>query len=121
MSKYSNYWEEKKPRKQKEPHPIWRGIGFLMLIIVPFMSWAAATLLLDENSKQHWVYFERSMIAPGPYPLLYIQIFLTIILSIFVFALIYFVYFTIYRFTGPSRYGPMDVPRGNERVKKYKR
>jgi hypothetical protein len=121
MSKYNNYWDEKKQSSKKEPHPIWRGIGFLLLILVPIMSWSATLIILAENAKRRWVYFTADLLAPGADSLLYVKIGLTIFISLVLFALIYLAYFTIYRIFGPSRYGPQDVPMSNYKVKKYKR
>jgi hypothetical protein len=121
VGKYNNYWEEKKPRKAKGPHPIWMGIGFLLLIIIPGISWAASLLLIDENLKKGWFRFTPDMIAPGADPLLYIKLVCTLFISMGLFALMYAIYFMIYRFIGPKRYGPMDAPLGNYKVKRFKR
>ena len=121
MTKYDNYWEQKKPLKNKGPHPIWMGIGFLLLIIIPGISWAASLLLIDEDLKTGWVRITPDMIAPGADPMLYAKIFLTIVISLILFTLIYVIYFIIYRFIGPKRYGPLDAPVGSYKVKRYKR
>jgi hypothetical protein len=121
LSKYDNYWQERKPIKKKGPHPIWMGIGFLLLLIIPTMSWAASLILIEQDLKYGWYRLTPDMIAPGADPLLYAKIFLTIIISSVFFVLLYVIYFIVYRFIGPKRYGSLDVPMGNYKVKRYKR
>ena len=121
MSKYDNYWEERKPKKKKAPHPIWMGIGFLLLIIIPGISWVGSLLLIDENLKKGWFRITPDMIAPGADPLLYVKLFSTIFLTLVLFAVMYIIYFAIYRIIGPKRYGPLDAPMSNYKVKRYKR
>jgi hypothetical protein len=121
MSKYDNYWEQKKPKKDKGPHPIWMGIGFLLLIIIPGISWAASLILIDYDLKTGMYPITPNMIAPGADPLLYVKIFSTVAISLLLFVLLYVIYFLIYRFVGPKRYSPLDAPMGHYKVKRYKR
>jgi len=121
MSKYDNYWEQRKPRKTVAPHPIWMGIGFLLLLIIPTISWFGSLLLIDEDLKTGWYRLTPDMIAPGADPLLYAKIFLTIAISLVLFVVVYVIYFLLYRFVGPKRYGALDVPMGNYKVKRFKR
>jgi len=45
MAKYSKY-EKKSKRGQKDINPIWRGIGCILIIIVPAISYAVTVLVL---------------------------------------------------------------------------
>jgi hypothetical protein len=121
------------------PPPIWRGIGCLLIILVPVMSFAAADL--------SWRFFwERGLIPPellatpqppdwlGLSPVLlnaYWYVFskeailailvLTLVYTIFMAGVISVFYAFMYRLTAPSKYGPMDAPPPRIKVKKYKR
>ncbi len=44
-----------KEEEIRGPHPLWRGIGCIMMILVLAMSYAGASLLVDENKVQRWV------------------------------------------------------------------
>jgi len=121
VSKYDNYWENKKPIKKKGPHPVWMGIGFLLLLIIPAISWAASLILIDEDLKTGWYRLTPSMLAPGADPLLYAKIALTAAITFVLFVLLYVIYFIVYRFIGPKRYGPLDAPMGAYKVKRFKR
>jgi len=43
----SNYFEQEKREKSREPHPVWRGIGFIMMILIPILSFALSDVLLQ--------------------------------------------------------------------------
>ncbi len=43
----SDYFENEKRERQRQPHPVWRGIGFIMAIIIPFFSFAAADVVMN--------------------------------------------------------------------------
>lgn len=122
MTKYSSYWQEREPIKNKyKSHPIWVGIGFLLLIIIPTISYFASLYLLEENGKYGYFIIATNMLANGADPLLYVKIFLTVFISMALFAIIYLIYFIAYRIFGPSRYSSKDAPMANVKVKKYKR
>ena len=139
MSKYSKF-ERKTPQARYKIHPIWAGIGFLMVIIVPIMAWAAATESVGLALKQGWpmMYeFPRNLALPD---ILYtlpmigniagslssianfpaIATFFLIILVLLIGALS-FAYAMIYRVIGPPRYSSQDAPAQRVRTKKYRR
>ncbi|MEW6651253.1 MAG: hypothetical protein AB1453_13845, partial [Chloroflexota bacterium] len=35
-------------------HPIWRGVGFLLMIITPVLGYFGALVLIEQNAKQNW-------------------------------------------------------------------
>ena len=138
--RYQEYDRRKQTNKQNEPHPIWRGIGCLTMIIIPVMSYALAVVTVQIGLKAKW---------PLPYQLLGAPRFPDIVWSVpqltalvvpltridnlyanLFFAVFYMVilsgigslaYAMVYRAIGPARYGPQDVPPPNIKTKKYKR
>ena len=110
-------------------HPIWRGIGCALILLIPIMSWFGATIFLDSNQT---VILPRELTRVVAIPYTHIaepdrvilpinryfsdtgfvfgQIFFTIILSFIGFGLLAFIYALMYRVAGPSKYGPFDVP-----------
>lgn len=55
MSKYRSYtYQQKKPLRQREPHPIWRGIGCVLLLVMPLLAWGLGEILLQIALQQHW-------------------------------------------------------------------
>ena len=111
MTKFSSYRGDSRSRQDKQDvHPIWRGVGFIFMILAPLMGWFGAQVLLEANQKSGWFRIPSSFMAPGADSLLFVKIGLTIILAFFVFFVLQFIGVILYRMVGPERYGPLDVP-----------
>ena len=140
MSSKYNKFERKRPEARYKIHPAWTGIGCLMLLIVPVMSWAAAVEIIKLARSQNW-----SMINNFPgylqlpesfYGLPYISTvasylssipdlpalatFFLIVLLVLM-GLLSFVYAIIYRIIGPPRYTSEDAPAPRVKTKRYTR
>lgn len=139
MSKYGSYRKEIPPRST-EPHPVWRGIGCFIMLIVPIMSYAISVLTVDyaidqgirlpEGLAGYPVMPELLFSVPGLVDLLFwiqglnnlyayllVAFFFIVILG-GVFTLVYAI---MYRVSGPSPYSQFDAPPPNVKVKKYRR
>lgn len=123
MGKFSHYETAvRKPRAPWKIHPIWRGIGCLMMIIIPAISYAGSVILVEANLKNRWLPFPREFYGPPTHPFLYAQIGVTVILSIFGFLVFVILYSLLYKAFGPPKYGPTDAPPikrkgGKKRIK----
>jgi hypothetical protein len=129
MGKYGTY-EFSRPGDEKrwKVHPIWRGIGCLLMIIIPVVSYAGAALLVRENIEYAWFqvpvelsgvvnfepvysflpFLQSFLLSLGP--IYYLDILLTVAFMIVGFGLVSGVYSIMYRAVNPSRYGPYDAP-----------
>jgi hypothetical protein len=105
----------------REIHPIWRGIGFLLIILTPILAYSGTLVLLQENSKNHWMTIPRDLIVQASDPLLLVKVVMTVGLSVLIYALFTFITFILYSIFGPSRYGPLDVPPIRAKTKRYRR
>jgi hypothetical protein len=122
-SKYDRYDKPKIKTKDQKMHPIWRGIGCLMLILIPVMGYAAADVFLQ--AAPGWGLFPRSSDLYQNIDLQYIilpfsigQVVFTIFFAVVGFLLFSLVYAFVFRVAGPPRYGPTDAPppkRGKKR------
>lgn len=111
MTKFYNYRGNTPSRQEKEAtHPIWRGVGFIFMILAPVMGWFGAQVLLEANKANGWIKIPPDFYAPGADSLLYVKIGLTILLAFLIFFVLQFIGIIIFRMVGPERYGPMDVP-----------
>lgn len=117
MAKYRQYDRGSAVKKAPwEIHPIWRGIGCMLMIIIPIMAYAGAALLVEANFTQRWVpvpyELAKTVSLPmiGAVPNLYAILIVTAILSLFGFGLMTFLFSLFYRMVGPPRYGPLDMP-----------
>lgn len=136
MSKYSTY-RQVRP-KPRQIHPIWRGIGCLMAIIIPAISVIIAWLIVDAT----WTRLPYWLVAPISLPefmyrylpqvanvvgsILYrpkllAYVLFTIFALLILTGILSVVYALIYRFIGPPRYSPVDAPPPKGKVKRYKR
>jgi len=122
------YRKEGKERPWKI-NPAWRGIGCILCLIVPIMSWVGASIILqneqglltpygltkvfslpyirigaiDRVILQLNQYFEATKFQAG-------HVFLTVIFLFIGFGVLAFIYAILYKMAGPPRYGPFDVP-----------
>jgi hypothetical protein len=126
-------------RKAAGPHPIWRGIGCLIIVLVPILSFAAASVtmpvlfnrglvpkqLLFTPETPTWLWYAPVVAQTFQFLFGRYAIFATLILT-FVYILVLgglfsVIYAAMYRTVAPSRYGPMDAPPPKVKIGKYKR
>jgi len=124
MGKYDKYSSQS--RQAKKPwaiHPIWRGIGCLMMLLIPILSYAGAVLLVEANLDQDWFVMPGEMIREisvpviGPVDHLWGNLLFTLALSLIGFALLTAIYALVYQLIGPPRYGPLDAPPEHRRAR----
>jgi hypothetical protein len=138
MAKYSKFAQQDYKRPY-DVHPIWRGIGCIMIILIPALSIIAAMVLIDEGLKRGWplpiemlgfiqfpptVYqipvinnFARTISSiPNLLGIIVFSIMILIIAS----GLMSFLYSALYRVFGPPRYTALDAPETRS-AKRYKR
>lgn len=115
MTKYTSYRPSTSGTPSREErqkiHPVWRGIGWVLMFIFPIMGWFGSVWLLDENSRQKWVMIPSSLFAKGTDQLLFVKIGLALVIVFVLYFLFQLVSFFVLRLFGPDRYGPMDIPR----------
>ena len=140
MGKYRSSSRVRTAPKTDGPHAIWRGIGCFMMLIIPAISIALGVEVVNYGVEHNWpipyqllgnarlpdVFYKSSglMTIFGPITSIkniYAMIAASIIFMVFLGGIISMIYAFIYRFTGPSRYGPTDAPPPNIKTKKYTR
>jgi hypothetical protein len=102
-------------------HPVWRGVGFALMIIAPLMAYATTELLLMDNTTSKWIPIPPNLIVQWQDPLILVKLLATLFLTIVFLAVLQMLFFIIMRIFGPSRYGPLDVPPTTYKGKAYKR
>ncbi len=140
MPKYTSMIFKKVPPPPLRPHPIWRGIGCLMMLIVPLLSLALAQLLVPRAIEKGWPIPYQLLGPPVLPPLLwkltflsslwlflqrqdnfYAVLSLTLILIVVLGAAFSVAYAFLYKVIGPPTYGPLDVPPLPIKTRRYKR
>ncbi|HWQ03893.1 MAG TPA: hypothetical protein VN452_00910 [Longilinea sp.] len=112
MGKYSSRMtQESLSNRDQQLHPVWRGVGFAFMILIPTIAIFGSIVLVDANSKNGWVAIPPEVINHGfGGPLLYVQIIVGVVIMLIMSVLFQLITFVLYRAFGPSRYGPLDVP-----------
>ncbi len=127
-NKYAKYEYKQIKARRWKVHPIWRGIGLVLIILVPILSWSGAYLLVRENFKNRWFEVPVELMKSVNFaPLLhyvpqlggvvdsigriyYADLALTVLFIAVGFGLLTILYGILYRTMGPERYGPVDAP-----------
>ena len=138
MGKYSRHAPDKVTKKDPSQTLAWRGIGCLLILIVPTISYFAALLtlaspardyippqLLDSQTFPPYLYSTPTLADIFTWLAsiqdLYAIVLVTAMYTMVVGGLISWLYSVAYRMVNPKRYGPTDAPPPNVKVKKYKR
>ncbi len=124
MSKYNiSFVRKDLPRKTtRKVHPIWRGIGFLMIILIPGLSYVASLVILQENKTRHWFPLPTDLLVRWQDPEILIKVLLTIIIAVVVYSLFMLVTFLLNSMFGGAAYIPPDAPPVSKgELKKYHR
>lgn len=125
MGKYaprqSGNVNDRPSRLNPKIHPIWRGVGFALIIIAPLMAYATTELLFAENLTRGWISFPPNWLVQWQDPYILIQAVGTLVLAMVFMAILQMVFFIIMRIFAPPRYGPLDVPPVSFKGKPYKR
>ena len=57
MGKYEQYnTRPKTPPRKREVHAIWRGIGFVLIVMIPFMSYIGALISVGRKCQERMVW-----------------------------------------------------------------
>jgi hypothetical protein len=101
MGRYQQYQRDIED-KTEGVHPIWRGIGFLLMGLITIMSYAGANLLVEANKTRNWIavpYGIRGGVSWAPD--LYAELIVTFFLIMIGFGIMTIVYSLIYKVTRP--------------------
>jgi hypothetical protein len=101
MGRYQQYQRDVKDAEEGV-HPVWRGIGFLLMGLIAVMSYAGANLLVEANKTKGWItvpYEIRGGVSWAPD--LYAELIVMFFLIMIGFGIMTIVYSLIYKITRP--------------------
>ncbi|MBN2385930.1 MAG: hypothetical protein JXB85_02845 [Anaerolineales bacterium] len=139
MGKYAKYQSKVKERPEPVP-PIWRGIGCLLIILVPIMAWLIGVVVLEAALNNSWP-LPRVLLGRVQFPdwiwsipvldvvaawirginHLYAKLLFFVIALVLFSALFSTVYSIIFSAISPPRYSATDAPPPRRKAKSYKR
>jgi quinol-cytochrome oxidoreductase complex cytochrome b subunit len=102
MGRYQQY--ERRVRDESErPHPIWRGLGFIFIVLIAVMSYAAANILVEANKTKGWIRVPVEIQGGFSWaPDLYAELILAFFLTFIGFGVLTIVYSLVYRISRPK-------------------
>lgn len=117
MGKYTRYSARVPPKPRPwRIHPIWRGIGCLLFLVIPFLGYAGGVVLVRMNMERGWLVMPPEFMRPIELPFLGIQVdhLLANLLAALVFTvsgygILMFFYTIFYGFLGPKRFSGLDA------------
>jgi len=140
MGKYTSHVKQAPKRERGVVHPLMRGIGCIMIMVVPILAYGASVLLVNYGVGHGWPIPPTWLGAPTFPPLLWrlqgiavvlaflqaqnnliANIIFTIAVTVLIGGIMSMIYGYIYTLFGPPRYGPTDSPPDRVKVKKYTR
>ncbi len=113
MNKYSSVQRRQAPtRETQQLPPIWRGIGFGMMILIPGISYVGMLLLLQYNQDHNLFPIPMDMINKyGGDPLLFVKIGIVVAIMLVLYTILMLITFFLNKIFVGSTLGPFDVPR----------
>ena len=140
MGKYSSYSRPKPKPRNLGVHPLMRGIGCIMMVVVPILAYGLAILLVNYGATRGWP-IPADWYGPPQFPdllwniqglrpilqflaaqnNLQANVIFAVALTVLIGGLMSMIYGYIYTLFGPPRYGPQDAPPVRVKVKRYKR
>ena len=141
MTKYDSAGRQRVIPRSEKPHPVWQGIGCLIMLILPLISLALGKITLDYGLDAGWAIPYQLLGNPVVPDLLWKVYALspvwgfiqsqTNLYALLSFALLYGIimgaflsvlYSLVYRIIGPPQYSPLDAPPPKGiKAKRYKR
>ena len=91
-------------------HPVWRGVGCLMVVFLGFVGYYASGWLLEANAVNQWVYLPPELLSPSFASWLPQGAFIRIAVGLIVVMLGYGVLNIIYAIIFPVKLGETDEP-----------
>jgi hypothetical protein len=140
MGKYSSHARQAPRPPKGVVHPVMRGIGCLMIVIVPTLAYGISVLLVNYGISKGWPIPPDWLGTPTFHPLLWrlsgvatilaflqaqtnliANVIFSIALTVVIGGVMSVIYGYIYTIFGPPRYGPTDAPPPRVKAKPYKR
>lgn len=137
MGKYQRY--NQKTLVKPEIHPIWRGIGCVLIVLVPLMAYGLMLVttqpIIDTGLVPYqlqgfvhfplWVYHYQIITSIANFIAsfnnMWVSIIVFFVMLLFLTAILSVTYTGLYQTVGPKRYTSLDAPPSKHKGRKYTR
>jgi hypothetical protein len=137
MSKYVKY--RIKPTPKKTMNPIWRGIGCILIVVVPLMAFGLMILTVPALTASgkvpyqltgyvqfpEWAYrviiVKNIALFIGSFKDLWLNTLTFLVMVLILTTVASLIYAWFYSLVGPARYTALDAPPPKHKGKAYKR
>jgi hypothetical protein len=140
MGKYTTMNRKAEVPRQRGVHPVMKGIGCIMIALVPILSYGLAVYTVEFwlgrglPIPQQWLGYLQ--IPPWLYSVSGLRVILDFLgsrlnlvanlvfalaITIIIGGIMSIVFGYIYTIFGPPKYGPLDAPPPRIKVKRYRR
>jgi hypothetical protein len=91
-------------KKKKEAHPIWRGIGCLLPVLIPLVSFAVAEILISNRTQYSWLIIPQDIVMyQFKDPLIFVKLVYAAVFTAILALLLAIVTFVLNRFLAPKK------------------
>jgi uncharacterized BrkB/YihY/UPF0761 family membrane protein len=102
--------QERERTKRKRKNPIWRGVGFVLIVILTLFGYFVAGWFLQANLSQQWIYLPPQVLNPPDLPFLgnglIVKLASALLFMIFSYGFVTVLYSILF----PIKLGETDVP-----------
>jgi hypothetical protein len=121
MGKFSKYSSTRHIKERSyKIHPVWQGIGCIMMVLIPVMSYAGATLLVVANARNRWVPMPPEFYGPRSNPGLYGELFVAVLLSVLGYLGFVIFYSIMYKTMAPKQTVDAPMPKKRKKMRQSK-
>ncbi|MBT3241253.1 MAG: hypothetical protein HON98_11520 [Chloroflexi bacterium] len=115
-----------KPKKKKGQHPVWRGIGFVIMVIIPIISFGFSEIFLNYLEENVRGFSIPSQLRSGPFQITEDWVIMDILAVIAVGIVVMFFLLSIFAIINTLIYGftrdkKSDVFEANKKEFKKKK
>jgi hypothetical protein len=128
MSNYLSGSSQEKGERSKEPHAIWRGIGFIMMVLIPVVSFAMSDKLLQYARTRGVTIPEELRTNPMPIPVygdvvdLYAVLILAVAIMLVLYGMFTIINAAVYRASAERTYQVFESkPQRYKKKRKLKK
>ena len=130
---------QRKQVEKKQANPIWRGVGCIVMVCVPLITYGLTLLItplilksgyapgeiLGRVKFAEWVYHVPILATIALFIAgidnLWLNAFVFIVIIVLLMGIASVVFTSVLQFGGPPRYGEKDAPPPRVKAKPYKR